>query len=53
MVLRHPAAATLVERAFFEPTVSYVGGRSFLTYSRISGSDDEEIETRSIAAFGN
>lgn len=53
MLLRHPAAAATVERAFFEPRVSYVGGRSFLTHSRISGMDDEEIETRSLAAFGN
>ena len=53
MVLRHPASASVVERDFFEPNISYVDGRSFLTYSRISGMDDEEIETRSIAAFGN
>ncbi|MGW0939622.1 outer membrane protein assembly factor BamB family protein [Streptomyces sp. NPDC002666] len=53
MVLRHPASASVVERAFYEPHISYVDGRSFLTYSRISGTDDEEIETRSIAAFGD
>nr|WSW68771.1 PQQ-like beta-propeller repeat protein [Streptomyces sp. NBC_00995] len=53
MVLRHPAAATLVERAFYEPNIAYVGGRSFLTHSRMSGTNDEEIETRSVAAFGN
>ncbi|MFJ6436716.1 PQQ-binding-like beta-propeller repeat protein [Streptomyces sp. NPDC091416] len=53
MVLRHPAAAAVVERAFYEVHVAYVDGRSFLTHSRISGMDDEEIETRSVAAFGN
>ncbi|MFD8688563.1 PQQ-binding-like beta-propeller repeat protein [Streptomyces sp. NPDC059651] len=53
MVVRHPASASALERGFFEPNISYVDGRSFLTSSRISGSDDEEIETRSIAAFGN
>lgn len=53
MVMRHPVAAAPVERTFFRPGVSYVNGRSFLTHTRISGDNDEEIETRSIAAFGN
>ncbi|MEU1466910.1 PQQ-binding-like beta-propeller repeat protein [Streptomyces sp. NPDC005761] len=53
MLLRHPAAAAGVERDFFGTHVSYVNGRSFLTHARISGSNDEEVETRSIAAFGN
>lgn len=53
MVLRHPEAASDIERAFFGPHIFYVNGRSFLTHSRISGTDDDEIEQRSIAAFGN
>lgn len=53
MVVRHPAAASNLERSFYEANISYVDGRSFLTNSRISGSDDEEIETRSMAVFGN
>lgn len=53
MVVRHPAAAANLERGFFQPGVSYVDGRSFLTRTRISGDNDEEIEIRSIAAFGN
>ncbi|WP_327710710.1 PQQ-like beta-propeller repeat protein [Streptomyces sp. NBC_00464] len=53
MVVRHPAAASDLERSFYEPNISYVDGRSFLTNSRISGSDDEEIERRSMAVFGN
>ncbi|MFI6946701.1 PQQ-binding-like beta-propeller repeat protein [Streptomyces sp. NPDC050422] len=53
MVLRHPVAAFPFERDFINPFVSYSGGRSFFTHKRISGSNDEEVEARSIGAFGN
>ncbi|MER5276179.1 PQQ-binding-like beta-propeller repeat protein [Streptomyces sp. NPDC002809] len=53
MLVRHPAAASVLERSFYAPVVSYAGGRSILTHTRISGTDDEEIELRSMAAFGN
>ncbi|MEU1365652.1 PQQ-binding-like beta-propeller repeat protein [Streptomyces sp. NPDC005803] len=53
MVLRHPVAAAPLERDFLTPFVSYVDGRSFFTHKRMSGMDDDEVEARSIAAFGD
>ncbi|MFB6945459.1 PQQ-binding-like beta-propeller repeat protein [Streptomyces sp. NPDC060286] len=54
LVLRHPAAASAVERGFSLSRVAYANGRSFLVQARISGIDDEaEKSMKSIAGFGN
>ncbi|MCM2413617.1 PQQ-binding-like beta-propeller repeat protein [Streptomyces sp. RKAG290] len=53
MLLRHPASGAATERGFYDPRIAYVGGRSFLMQTRMSGSNDEEIEARSMVAFGN
>ncbi|MFJ9681088.1 PQQ-binding-like beta-propeller repeat protein [Streptomyces sp. NPDC101194] len=54
MVLRHPAAASAVERGFSLSRVAYANGRSFLVQARISGIDDEaEKSMKSIVGFGN
>ncbi|WP_371665372.1 PQQ-binding-like beta-propeller repeat protein [Streptomyces sp. NBC_01241] len=54
MVLRHPAAASAVERGFFLSRVAYANGRSFLVHASISGIDDEaEKSMKSIVGFGN
>ncbi|MFE7040665.1 PQQ-binding-like beta-propeller repeat protein [Streptomyces atratus] len=54
MVLRHPAAASAVERDFSLSRVAYANGRSFLVQARISGIDDEaEKSMRSIVGFGS
>ncbi|MCX5343027.1 outer membrane protein assembly factor BamB family protein [Streptomyces atratus] len=54
MVLRHPAAADVVERGFSRSRVAYENGRCFLVQARISGIDDEaEKSMRSIVGFGS
>ncbi|MER5357864.1 PQQ-binding-like beta-propeller repeat protein [Streptomyces sp. NPDC002785] len=54
MVLRHPVAATTVERGFFDSRVAYLNGRCFLVHARISGIDDkEEKSMKSIVGFGS
>ncbi|MGW2084107.1 collagen-like triple helix repeat-containing protein [Streptomyces sp. NPDC001880] len=54
MVLRHPAAADLVERGFSRSRVAYENGRCFLVQSSISGIDDEEEKSmKSIVGFGS
>ncbi|WP_327240191.1 PQQ-binding-like beta-propeller repeat protein [Streptomyces sp. NBC_01318] len=54
MVLRHPAAASMVERGFFDSRVVYQNGRCFLMHARISGIDDEDEKSmKSMAGFGS
>ncbi|WSA77283.1 PQQ-binding-like beta-propeller repeat protein [Streptomyces sp. NBC_01799] len=54
MVLRHPAAASMVERGFFDSRVVYQNGRCLLMHARISGIDDEDEKSmKSMAGFGN
>ncbi|MFD4229544.1 PQQ-binding-like beta-propeller repeat protein [Streptomyces sp. NPDC058545] len=54
MVLRHPAAASMVERGFFDPRVVYQNGRCLLMNARISGIDDEDEKSmKSMAGFGS
>ncbi|MEU9846129.1 PQQ-binding-like beta-propeller repeat protein [Streptomyces sp. NPDC047985] len=54
MELRHPAAASAVERDFFDSRVAFLNGRSFLVHARISGIDDEaEMSMKSIVTFGS
>ncbi|MFF3792736.1 PQQ-binding-like beta-propeller repeat protein [Streptomyces sp. NPDC001981] len=54
MVLRHPAAASAVERGFFDSRVAYQNGRCLLMHARISGIDDEDEKSmKSMAGFGS
>ncbi|WP_392753298.1 PQQ-binding-like beta-propeller repeat protein [Streptomyces sp. LN590] len=54
MVLRHPAAASMVERGFFDSRVAYQNGRCLLMHARISGIDDEDEKSmKSMAGFGS
>ncbi|MYY06012.1 MULTISPECIES: PQQ-binding-like beta-propeller repeat protein [unclassified Streptomyces] len=54
MVLRHPASGADMELGFAGPRVAYVGGRSLLMQTRLSGiSGDEEVDARSMVVFGN
>ncbi|MFF1846027.1 PQQ-binding-like beta-propeller repeat protein [Streptomyces sp. NPDC058217] len=54
MVLRHPAAASAVERGFFDSRVAYQNGRCLLMHARISGIDDEDEKSmKSMVGFGS
>ncbi|MFF5336780.1 PQQ-binding-like beta-propeller repeat protein [Streptomyces sp. NPDC013181] len=54
MVLQHPDSTSEIERSFYNPTILYAGGRSFIASGRVSASNDkEELETKTMMAFGN
>ena len=53
-VLRHPVSGVDLERGFYEPRITYTGGRTFLSRTRVSGEKDgDEVEARSMAVFEN
>ncbi|MET8883070.1 PQQ-binding-like beta-propeller repeat protein [Streptomyces rubiginosohelvolus] len=53
-VLRHPASAAAAERTVAGPLVLYADGRSLLMRPHVSGyTDEEELETRTMIAFGD
>ncbi len=39
-VLRHPVSGVDLERGFYEPRITYAGGRTFLSRTRVSGEKD-------------
>ncbi|THA70614.1 hypothetical protein E6P78_08460 [Streptomyces sp. A0958] len=54
MLLRHPASGAEMELGFVGPRVAYVGGRTVLMRTWLSGiNGDEEVDTRSMVVFGN
>ncbi|PZT72929.1 MULTISPECIES: outer membrane protein assembly factor BamB family protein [unclassified Streptomyces] len=54
MILQHPDSTSAIERSFYNPTILYAGGRSFIASGRVSaGNDKEELETKTMMAFGN
>ncbi|MYQ77459.1 MULTISPECIES: PQQ-binding-like beta-propeller repeat protein [unclassified Streptomyces] len=54
MILKHPDSTSEIERSFYNPKIRYVDGRSFITSGRVSASNDkEELETKTMMAFGN
>lgn len=53
-VLKHPDSTSAIERSFYNPKIRYADGRSFITSGRVSASNDkEELETKTMMAFGN
>ncbi|MFF8913866.1 PQQ-binding-like beta-propeller repeat protein [Streptomyces sp. NPDC015032] len=54
MVLKHPVSASTTERSFYNSKIVYAGGRSFIVSGRVSArNDQEELETKTMMAFGN
>ncbi|MEU2248540.1 PQQ-binding-like beta-propeller repeat protein [Streptomyces sp. NPDC019224] len=53
-VLQHPESTSAIERSFYDPKIRYAGGRSFIVSARVSaGNDKEELETKTMMAFGS
>ncbi|THA33777.1 hypothetical protein E6R18_09050 [Streptomyces sp. A1277] len=53
-VLQHPDSTSSIESSFYNPKIVYAGGRSFIASGRVSASNDkEELETKTMMAFGN
>ncbi|MFH8474790.1 PQQ-binding-like beta-propeller repeat protein [Streptomyces sp. NPDC018000] len=54
MVLRHPASTAAIENSFYKSKIVYADGRSFIVSGRVSArNDEEELETKTMMAFGN
>ncbi|WP_405687204.1 PQQ-binding-like beta-propeller repeat protein [Streptomyces sp. NBC_00057] len=54
MVLRHPVSTAQIENFFYNSKIVYADGRSFIASGRVSASnDEEELETKTMMAFGN
>ncbi|MCX5343029.1 outer membrane protein assembly factor BamB family protein [Streptomyces atratus] len=54
MVLRHPVSTAEIENSFYNSKIVYADGRSFIASGRVSASnDEEELETKTMMAFGN
>ncbi|MER5357865.1 PQQ-binding-like beta-propeller repeat protein [Streptomyces sp. NPDC002785] len=54
MVLRHPESTSRIESSFYKSKIVYADGRSFITSGRVSArNDEEELETKTMMAFGN
>lgn len=52
-VLRHPASAATAEHVF-APAIRYADGRSLIAIGRVGGeTDEEEMDVRTIIAFGD
>ncbi|WP_327367894.1 outer membrane protein assembly factor BamB family protein [Streptomyces sp. NBC_01217] len=54
MVLKHPVSTAEIESSFYNSKIVYAGGRSFIASGRVSArNDEEELETKTMMAFGN
>ncbi|MFF9401094.1 PQQ-binding-like beta-propeller repeat protein [Streptomyces sp. NPDC014744] len=54
MLLSHPASTSRIESSFYNSKVVYADGRCFVASGRVSASNDkEELETKTMMAFGN
>ncbi|MEU9846130.1 PQQ-binding-like beta-propeller repeat protein [Streptomyces sp. NPDC047985] len=54
MLLSHPASTSRIESTFYNSKIVYADGRCFVASGRVSASNDkEELETKTMMAFGN
>ncbi|QHY96007.1 Outer membrane protein assembly factor BamB [Streptomyces sp. S4.7] len=52
VLLNNPQSTSQIESSFYDSELDYVGGRFFVTSSRVSASDDKaEMETKTMMAF--
>ncbi|MCI3227249.1 PQQ-binding-like beta-propeller repeat protein, partial [Streptomyces sp. NP-1717] len=53
VLLNNPQSTAQIESSFYDSELDYVGGRFYVTSSRVSASDDKaEMETKTMMAFG-
>ncbi|MER8090309.1 PQQ-binding-like beta-propeller repeat protein [Streptomyces sp. NPDC094048] len=54
MLLKHPVSTSQIENSFYNTKIAYADGRSFVLSGRVSArNDQEELETKTMMAFGN
>lgn len=53
VLLKNPQSTSEIESSFYDTELDYVGGRFYVTSSRVSATDDKaEMETKTMMAFG-